>query len=516
MAGATAPALSHARSEVVTSPVIDPGLPVAAGACIPCHESIGVVKRPGLVFDHSTHLMVGCAACHYRMSHQNGLAYAPPMETCFNCHGVAHGPHGEIASRECSKCHTKSFTLRPRWHTKDWAKKPHATRANRDPNTCLMCHDAPEDCDRCHRELELDIPAIYPLYEPVLPVSPRQPPVKVTPYDGVTPAECLYCHTDVDDFPKGRTTFKHASHLQMNFRCTVCHPTFAHLPQKTLRPSMTSCYRCHGTVHSAQGLIAPTACQSCHPKEFELTPKDHTKAFLAKEHGKPANSDPSICAMCHEPEVCVECHTGRRQLPNGRYTPKVVPEGHKEREWVTAHGGLFLSQRGACGSCHDSNSCKRCHVTAMPHPTEWLVRHPKEAKGRPKDCKVCHADRYACEQCHHKGLEFTELVAKNCVDCHPEMKQKPATAIKNKAFAEHAVHFEVAKKKDRPHVCDDCHLGFDLARDQGLGSAMTGNVTAHDVRLCYGCHGALDYRNVLIAPYPGLELCRRCHKDVRF
>jgi len=36
----------------------------------------------------------------------------------------------------------------------------------------------------------------------------------------------------------------------------------------------------------------------------------------------------------------------------------------------------------------------------------------------------------------------------------------------------------------------------------------------HDVRLCYGCHGALDYRNVQIAPYPGASLCVRCHTDL--
>lgn len=38
----------------------------------------------------------------------------------------------------------------------------------------------------------------------------------------------------------------------------------------------------------------------------------------------------------------------------------------------------------------------------------------------------------------------------------------------------------------------------------------------HDMRVCYECHGALDYLNVLIAPYSGAELCLRCHTDLNF
>ncbi len=96
--------------------------------------------------------------------------------------------------------------------------------------------------------------------------------------------------------------------------------------------------------------------------------------------------------------------------------------------------------------------------------------------------------------------------------CHPQMKQKPPTAIQNKAFAEHAVHFDVSKKKGAPYTCDDCHVDFgsnsvaqNLEKQQG-----------HDLRLCYGCHGASDYQNQLIAPYTGAELCKRCHTNLNF
>jgi predicted CXXCH cytochrome family protein len=90
------------------------------------------------------------------------------------------------------------------------------------------------------------------------------------------------------------------------------------------------------------------------------------------------------------------------------------------------------------------------------------------------------------------------------------MKQKPGTAIQNKAFAEHAVHFDVAKKKGAAYKCDDCHVDFGTSQAAQTVEKQQG----HDLRLCYSCHGSLDYQNRLIAPYPGAELCRRCHSKL--
>jgi hypothetical protein len=67
----------------------------------------------------------------------------------------------------------------------------------------------------------------------------------------------------------------------------------------------------------------------------------------------------------------------------------------------------------------------------------------------------------------------------------------------------------VYKEKGKPYTCDDCHIGYSTDSSQdSLSSA------GHDVRLCYGCHGALDYQNRIIAPYAGAELCLKCHSDL--
>lgn len=448
------------------------------------------------------------------------------MDICFACHGVTH-PQGLLASAECSDCHPPGMDLRPRSHVKDWAKKPHAALTARDGvNSCMMCHEAPKDCDACHRERSVTSEPMPPVFQSVVPEIVDLPEVVVYPDRPTTAGQCAYCHRDIDDLSapmRARLIFTHEPHMEGNYQCASCHPEFGHGPETIRRPDMLSCYRCHGLVHSRQGLVATEDCGACHPKGFELKPSDHTVAFEKGQHKKASNAKPEYCAQCHKSEFCVECHRGLKALPDGTRSKPVIPADHRRLEWRSKHGPLYLEQRGSCGSCHDSKSCQRCHRTPMPHPADWLRTHGLET-GVPKDdCNICHTDRRTCQACHHDKLKRAELTRAACVPCHEEMKKRPATAIKHKAFSEHAVHFDVAKEfggtKERPYVCDDCHVGFGRVTAGGRPGVGTHQESladaAHDVRLCYGCHGQLDHRKFLIAPYPGAELCRRCHTELR-
>ncbi|HEY3316838.1 MAG TPA: cytochrome c3 family protein [Coriobacteriia bacterium] len=498
---------------------IDVGGDVSAAQCAPCHLRIAEALKPGIIFDHGNHLVIACSACHYAMPHQNGQTYTPPMEACFNCHGIQHGPQGELARGGCSACHTKSFKLRPATHTSDWKGKPHADRSKSGVNSCLMCHNSVKDCDGCHlkQNVLVDGRPIGPMpksYIPISPIKTNRTTVMIYPDRPTTMGQCIYCHPDIDSFNKSKVIFAHAEHLRRDYKCTVCHPEFGHGAETVRRPSMETCYQCHGLTHSAGGLVATEDCSKCHPKTFELKPSNHTPAFESGKHKARASSDPAYCSMCHKSDFCVDCHQGRLRLRDGTYSARVVPADHKLGAWRTKHGGLYLQQQGSCGACHDSPSCTTCHYTPMPHPTEWLSNHGKAAKAideKVRDCNVCHVDRERCQACHHDRVKRAELIAANCTPCHDVMKQKPATSIPVKGFAEHAVHFDVAKKKGKPYMCDDCHVGF------GTGSATHASnlrQAAHDLRLCYSCHGALDYENTLIAPYPGAELCVRCHQKL--
>jgi len=499
-------------------PVIDTAAPIQPTQCAPCHYDLGSVDVPGLMFSHGNHLLVSCDACHSRMPHRGGETERIPMEVCFACHGIQHGPQGELATGNCEDCHTKSFELRPANHGEDWAEKPHVDVSNATGvNDCMMCHDAPKDCDECHAEKAPDVGPMPDAYHSIVYPRPKGPSVKIYPEGEVTMSQCVYCHPDLDDITPGRLIFAHADHLRRNYTCESCHESFPHTEKGATVPDMQSCYRCHGVQHATQGEVATEKCEACHPKEFELVPDNHTKKFVKGDHKKRADEDPAYCAMCHPGSFCVGCHTGESDSPNAPDEP-VVPADHRRADWAGKHGPLFLDGQGACGSCHTDQSCKRCHQTAMPHPVGWISDHKPAPGVTNEDCNVCHTDRDSCQKCHHQDVQSGELIAENCTPCHEEMKTRKPTTLKNKGFAEHAVHFNVAESKGEPYTCDDCHIGFSTSSSsqehQGTSGAGSLADAGHDVRLCYGCHGAVDYQNRQIAPYPGASLCIRCHTDL--
>jgi hypothetical protein len=493
-----------------TPDVIDLTGEVEASNCAPCHLRIAEAQVPGLVFTHGNHLMVSCTACHYEEPHKDGVTNRPPMDSCFNCHGIQHGSQGSLATDACEDCHTPSFDLRPATHTEDWAEKPHAEAGEGDVNRCMMCHEAPIDCDPCHEDEDVDVGPMPGQYLAILPGQPAPPVVEVYPKERVTMGQCVYCHPDVDDFMPGSVIFAHDDHLRRNYQCDVCHTEFAHENEEIMRPDMQGCYRCHGLVHASNGEVATEECEACHPAGFELVPDNHTDAFVAGDHKHMVAEDPAYCSMCHTEEFCIECHTGQKTRPDGTPIPAVVPADHKVVEWYGEHGKLFLDQEGQCGACNTSDSCKECHQTPMPHPTDWLEGHGGGTPEDYADCDLCHQDRTECQNCHHDSVKRGELTAENCEPCHDEMQYEPATEIPNKAFAEHAVHFDVAEVKGEPYKCYECHVSFGQSAVERQAEILQG----HDLRLCYECHGALDIYDKQIAPYPGAELCRQCHTDI--
>jgi hypothetical protein len=502
-----APAATLARPAKEPIPLSGP---VEAGGCLPCHTRIAEGLVPGLTFSHGSHLMVTCTACHAAEPHIGGGSARPPMDTCYACHGLRHGASGELASSKCRSCHSANYKLRPVSHTKDWKAKPHADASRLSANRCMMCHNAPKDCDVCHRKQNVKIDAIPNIFHPVLMSTPATPVLNVDPVGPVRLGQCVNCHPDIDRFMPGRVIFAHAEHIRRDYQCSTCHREFPHSPGSIARPKMETCYACHGLRHAASGLVAETACAKCHPKDFKLVPVDHTKKFVAGEHKTRATRDAGYCAMCHQLDFCVRCHRGRERVA-GKVTAVVIPAAHRKAMWRPLHGKGYLDGNGLCGACHESADCTNCHKTPMPHPTTWLTNHNVKGEAARADCNVCHTDRRACQDCHHSGVKNTQLVRANCTRCHDQFKKKgTATKLKDKGFAEHAVHFDVAKKKGKPYVCSDCHVDFGSSASAQSLSAQQ----AHDLRLCYGCHGALDYKNVLIAPWPGAALCRRCHTDL--
>jgi hypothetical protein len=481
--------------------------------CTPCHATAGASRNPAVIFDHAAHLLVDCTACHITPAHSGGGSATPPMTTCFACHGLLHGPTGLLASGTCADCHPPTFNRRPLSHVEDWKEKPHAEVAKASGvNGCLLCHSAPQDCDLCHAEQDVGVGPMPSLYLNTLPKVTSEPPITVNPAEPVTISQCVYCHPNVDGFSVTGLVFGHDAHLQRAYRCEACHKAFPHDAAGTKRLPMRDCMRCHGLEHNGSGQVASTECLKCHTADFPLEPNDHTIPFLSGEHKTPALNDSAYCSQCHLPESCVTCHNGGVELADGTMGKPVIPKDHRRAEWGEEHGPQYLQQKGLCVVCHTSESCQQCHQTTMPHPATWLADHTKAKGELASDCNVCHKDREYCQDCHHNSVRSAQLVKENCVGCHEEMATEPARDIKVPGLAEHAVHFQVAlpEKKGKPYTCDECHIGFGNTGVQVLSPA-TG---PHDMRVCYECHGSLDYQNVLIAPYAGAELCLRCHADL--
>ncbi|MDO8950184.1 MAG: cytochrome c3 family protein, partial [Actinomycetota bacterium] len=336
-----------ARSEV-DAPPIDVTAPVTASNCTPCHAVIGASRNPRVLFNHASHLIADCSACHFTNPHEAGKTTTPPMSSCFTCHGLTHGPTGVIASGECIDCHPKKYPLRPVSHVKDWKVKPHATASKAGVNGCLLCHDPVTGCDTCHIKENVNVGPMPAIYLRTVGVKPDQPSVLVDPDAPVSMSQCGFCHPDIDTFKAGRIIFKHEDHLKRDYQCTACHPVFPHRPASVDKNSMRACYRCHGLEHGANGAVATEKCEACHPKEFKLTPADHTVTFLSGQHKERALADGGYCTMCHKASVCVKCHNGGTKLASGKTSLKVIPADHRKPQWSSQHGPLFLAQKGQC------------------------------------------------------------------------------------------------------------------------------------------------------------------------
>ena len=495
---------------------------VTRDMCTPCHARIADVANERIRFSHGTHITVGCASCHSQMPHREGTTEIPEMGGCFACHGFGHAADSTVAGAACDVCHSSGFELRPATHAADWPLAPHAEEARSGGvNQCMLCHDAPLDCDACHVSDNVDVGPMPPFFLPTLPVVEERPELTIEFSSPISIGQCIHCHGSVGEFLTDRLIFPHEVHIERSYSCASCHPVFPHSAFGTAYNTMADCYRCHSLVHADKGLVATEDCLACHPPQFDLKPVNHTPAFEANEHGEPAYADETYCTLCHKSPFCQECHRAKRPMADGSPARFVIPENHMETTWVSEHGRPFLEAEGTCWACHDSPSCSRCHVTPMPHPPEWFGQHGVSdfSKRDDADCNVCHKDRDWCQECHHDTVKRADLIEENCVGCHEEMAEKPATQIKHKGFAEHAVHFYVEETVGRPYRCYECHATWGARNGDGNGrgafsthSGSPGDI-GHDLRLCYDCHGALDFQSVQIAPWPGAQLCVRCHTE---
>jgi hypothetical protein len=253
--------------------------PVYKDACTKtCHGNIAKTDNyaSSIIFKHGYHQLVACSACHPRFPHRSDANIErPTMKGCFDCHGLRHGPMGEIASGECEDCHvTAKERLRPAFHTFGWEGKPHVEPSNKEFNTkCAMCHE-PASCTDCHARLGI-----------------RWTPER---WEFDAGDGCLSCHGNealTKQSSAGLKSFAISGLVDSAHRdlsCQQCHPDYRYDD----KPSASPLWHVN----------AGEACANCHRTAEEGKWAESVEAYERSTHAKAiksGNFDSATCASCH-------------------------------------------------------------------------------------------------------------------------------------------------------------------------------------------------------------------------
>lgn len=345
-AGVMALASSAAAEDAVTT-AADEQLTVTVGGmvfaekCDPCHGNIAETKNfaSSIIFKHGYHQLVQCSACHSRFPHRPEGTERPSMKSCFNCHGLRHGPMGLIATDECSKCHLepRSSDTKPTFHneTPDWAGKGHVAPSEKSLNTqCMMCHDGPF-CDDCHVAEDINwIPATGYYYDSQegcqschgsdtlvktaggVPKSFQVVGVMESAHQDQT---CQQCH--VDFAYEDRESPSKLWNVNAGLSCGSCkdHKDQNAAYEKSIhaeeleKGNMTSatCGSCHGG-HYIQRLDSAVASSALHASAYRVCARCHKKEYLTYDdyyHGA------AYKRGAPDAPACWECHGAHEVLP---------------------------------------------------------------------------------------------------------------------------------------------------------------------------------------------------------
>ena len=288
--------------------------PVIQQTCSGCHGNIADTDNYSseIIFTHANHIMLQCSSCHTRFPHRPEGTSRPVMKGCFDCHGLSHGPMGELATGECSDCHqTDAARLRPAFHTYDWSGKAHVAPANAEFNTrCAMCHTDPATCTDCHDNLGIKwSPAKWgydsgagclschgnPLLQKQGLAGGKSFEVSGLEQSVHQDLTCQECHNDFnyDETPPATQLWT----LNASKACADCHTNpntgDAELDKRLSEPVELYNKSIHATALE-DGKTDSATCGSCHGGHFIYSTE--TVAGQARMH----QSSYRVCARCKQ------------------------------------------------------------------------------------------------------------------------------------------------------------------------------------------------------------------------
>jgi hypothetical protein len=314
---------------------------VFAEKCLPCHARIAESKSSEIIFTHGLHILIACSSCHSEFPHRPEGTDTPKMPECWNCHGLSHGPQGELATGKCPDCHrTPEDRLRPTWHTYDWAEAPHVEPGEEQLQTlCMMCHDG-ESCDECHEEENVvwmpDEAYVFDARDGCMACHGNENLIKISEGEAKS-----FEVTGVED----------SAHTDLT--CQDCHPDFKY--EEGL--DATNLW----TVN------AGLACMDCHAEEDtreavgdtgDVSIVDDYRGSIHGEELAQANYDSATCSSCHGGHYIERLDTEANKAAFHQDAYRVCARCHLE-QWESYddyyHGAAYkvgAPDAPACWDCH--------------------------------------------------------------------------------------------------------------------------------------------------------------------
>lgn len=225
------------------------------------------------------------------------------------------------------------------------------------------------------------------------------------------------------------TIFAHEPHMEAAIDCMECHSTPGEIPDLPGGPLKPWCMDCHAEseapmLESGEPNVAfaENDCAVCHREiSLETRPKFRGGARIAhdvpelwmKIHGNEAQFDPQYCATCHDTvATCDGCHQ------------REMPRNHTVAWRRKPHGLQAMINRESCAVCHEEDSCVKCHSKTEPRS-----HRAGFAGSRSQHCVSCHypPQETSCTVCHdnieHRTASRSPhslgIFPSNCAECHP-------------------------------------------------------------------------------------------------
>ncbi|GAW67431.1 cytochrome C [Geoanaerobacter pelophilus] len=109
------------------------------------------------------------------------------------------------------------------------------------------------------------------------------------------------------------------------------------------------------------------SCSECHEDTQKgsmkpLTAFNHSSEFV-KNHRFYAATDDKVCATCHKPSFCADCHTHKVEMkPSVKYGNRPDREMPHRGDFMTLHKIEGKLDPASCYRCHGRANNQRCVV----------------------------------------------------------------------------------------------------------------------------------------------------------